>query len=99
MERLFFLWIGGFETRSHYMTPVWMSKEKQWGKKKNPDKQKPKPPLSLSRIISPLIFYIKPCLFHQHPKITIYDLGPVKLQQELSSAERIIAAFTISFPA
>lgn len=50
-------------------------------------------------IISPVIFYIKPCLFHQHPKITEYDLGAAKSKQELSRAEKIITVVAISIPA
>lgn len=84
---------GGVETRRHYMIPAWMSNEK-W-EKKTPHKPTQTSSTSYLHlyqdIISLDIFYIKPCLFHQHRQITAYDPGPGKLKQEQSRAERIIA--------
>lgn len=79
------------------MTPVWMSKGKQWGKK-NPKNSSTSYLHLYQDIISLVIFYIKLCLFHQHPKITEYDPGPVKSKQELSRAEKIITVVDISIP-
>lgn len=79
MERLFFIWMGEFETGNCYVTPVWMSN----GKQNKTTQTSSTSYLHLYQdIVSLVIFYIKPCLFHQHPKITKYDLGPVKLKQE-----------------
>jgi hypothetical protein len=55
------------------------------------------PSISIKTKISQVIFYIRPCLFHHHPKIRKYDLRPVKLKQELSRTERIIAILPLAF--
>lgn len=89
-----------FITRSHYMTPVYMSKKKK--KTENKKKKKKLAKLLLASIsiktkISPVIFSIRPCLSHQYLRITKYDLRPGKLKQELSGAERIIAILPLAF--
>ena len=98
MERLFFLCIGGFATRSHYRIGYLCGCQKENNEKKPPNSSTCYLHL-YQDIISLVIFYIKSCLFHQHPKITKCDPGPLKLKQELSRAERIMAVFALSIPA